>query len=131
MQGLSSINPPIRLGLVKRPPAGYWMVKRGMNTRRCGVRNYELIAQMVKNEIDRQDIKWDADRRQHPFVWNAILTEEVGEFAQAALQSGYGGKHAGTELEEIIQVAAVAMQIANDLVLESCGRISENGASHE
>lgn len=82
------------------------------------MRNYDLIVKMVKQEIDCQDMKWDADRKQHPFVWNAILTEEVGEFSQAALQSIYGGKHAGTELEEIIQVAAVAMQIANNLILD-------------
>ncbi|MEF5507155.1 hypothetical protein U9858_12835 [Escherichia coli] len=29
-------------------------------------------------EMNRQDEKWGADRNQHPFVWQTILSEEVG-----------------------------------------------------
>lgn len=31
-------------------------------------------------EMNRQDEKWGADRDLHPFVWQTILSEEVGEF---------------------------------------------------
>lgn len=33
-------------------------------------------------EMNRQDEKWGADRNQHPFIWQTILSEEVGEFSQ-------------------------------------------------
>lgn len=42
-------------------------------------------------EMNRQDEKWGADRNQHPFVWQTILSEEVGEFSQAILHDEFGG----------------------------------------
>lgn len=42
-------------------------------------------------------------------TWLAILTEEVGESAQAVLHNRFGGKHRGTLREELVQVAAVAV----------------------
>lgn len=83
------------------------------------MRSFTYVMDLVHAEIDRQDMKWGADRHQHPFVWNAILTEETGEYAQAVLQTEFGGNHSGKSLEEIIQVAAVAMQIANAILLET------------
>ncbi|CDH19935.1 MazG-like family protein [Xenorhabdus bovienii] len=65
----------------------------------------------VINEMNRQDEKWGADRNHHPFIWNAILNEEVGEFAQAILHDEFGGEHAETAREELVQIAAVALQI--------------------
>lgn len=65
----------------------------------------------VLDEMKRQDIRWGADRDQHPFVWGAILTEEVGELNQAFLHNNFGGSHAGTARHEAVQVAAVALQI--------------------
>lgn len=62
-------------------------------------------------EMNRQDKKWGADRNQHPFVWQTILSEEVGEFSQAILHDEFGGHKAGTAREEMVQVAAVALQI--------------------
>lgn len=62
-------------------------------------------------EMSRQDKKWGADRNQHPFVWQTILSEEVGEFSQAILHDEFGGHKAGTAREEMVQVAAVALQI--------------------
>ncbi|EPZ4750236.1 MazG-like family protein [Klebsiella pneumoniae] len=62
-------------------------------------------------EMSRQDKKWGADRNQHPFVWQTILSEEVGEFSQAILHDEFGGRKAGTAREEMVQVAAVALQI--------------------
>jgi NTP pyrophosphatase (non-canonical NTP hydrolase) len=66
--------------------------------------------QDVIAEMNSQDEKWGADRDQHPFVWNTILGEEVGEVCQAILHDEFGGSHAGTAREELIQVAAVALQ---------------------
>ena len=65
----------------------------------------------VLEEMNRQDEKWGADRNQHPFVWQAILGEEVGEVCQAMLHDEFGGSHAGTAREELVQVTAVALQI--------------------
>ena len=62
-------------------------------------------------EMNRQDKKWGADRNQHPFVWQTILSEEVGEFSQAILHDEFGGHKSGTAREEMVQVAAVALQI--------------------
>ncbi|MCM2185803.1 MazG-like family protein [Klebsiella pneumoniae] len=62
-------------------------------------------------EMNRQDKKWGADRNQHPFAWQTILSEEVGEFSQAILHDEFGGHKSGTAREEMVQVAAVALQI--------------------
>lgn len=65
----------------------------------------------VFEEMNSQDRKWGANRDHHPAVWNLILTEEVGEVAQAMLHDEFGGDHAGTVRAELVQVAAVAMQM--------------------
>jgi len=65
----------------------------------------------VLAEMQRQDDKWGADRNLDPFIWGAILVEEVGEFHQAVLHDRFGGKAAGTSREEAVQIAAVALQI--------------------
>lgn len=62
-------------------------------------------------EMNRQDKKWGADRDQHPFTWQVILSEEVGEFSQAILHDEFGGHKSGTAREEMVQIAAVALQI--------------------
>lgn len=62
-------------------------------------------------EMNRQDEKWGADSNQHPFVWQTILSEEVGEFSQAILHDEFGGHKSGTAREEMVQIAAVALQI--------------------
>lgn len=62
-------------------------------------------------EMNRQNKKWGADRDQHPFIWQAILSEEVGEFSQAILHDEFGGHKSGTAREEMVQIAAVALQI--------------------
>jgi hypothetical protein len=71
--------------------------------------SYEVLA-----ETGCQDLKWGKNRDLPDYEWLAILSEEVGEVAQAALQTQYGGPHAGTVRKELVQVAAVALQwIAN------------------
>lgn len=72
--------------------------------------NTNALADVIA-EMQRQDNKWGADRNLDPFLWASILGEEVGEFNQAILHDHYGGKFAGTAREEIVQIAAVALQI--------------------
>ena len=79
-----------------------------------GHRASKAVADML-SEMDRQDAKWGANRRHTPFVWNAILQEEAGEFAQACLHFHFGGPHAVDLRKELIQIAAVALQAAEDL----------------
>lgn len=64
----------------------------------------------ITRERERQDIKWGVQDHD-PFTWIAVLTEEVGEFSQAALHLKYGGKKAKGFREEAIQMAAVATAI--------------------
>lgn len=63
----------------------------------------------IREERDRQDQKW-GEQNHDDMTWTAILGEEVGEACQAALHDRFGGDHAGTLREELVHVAAVAMQ---------------------
>lgn len=70
--------------------------------------------QRVFNEIwferGRQNDKW-GEQNHHPFIWLAILGEEVGEANKACVEAEFGGytKEQWLELrEELIQIAAVA-----------------------
>lgn len=74
----------------------------------------------VLAEMNSQDEKWGADRNLHPFLWQVILGEEFGEVCQAILHDEFGGDHAGTAREELVQVAAVALQF-----IEQYDRLSE------
>jgi len=68
-------------------------------------RAYESI---VTERLEQHE-QW-GDQSGHPdTVWLAILTEEVGEAAQAVLHNRFEGKAAGTLRDELVQVAAVAM----------------------
>lgn len=73
-------------------------------------------------EMNYQDIKWGADRNQDNFLWATILGEEVGEACQAALHDHFGGSHAGTLRDELIQVAAVALQWVEQLDREETAK---------
>ncbi|EBS4516724.1 hypothetical protein DQT32_04850 [Salmonella enterica subsp. enterica serovar Braenderup] len=75
-------------------------------------------------EMNQQDEKWGADRNQHPFLWQVILGEEFGEVCQAILHDEFGGSHAGTARDELVQVAAVALQF-----IEQYDRL--NAVQHE
>lgn len=69
---------------------------------------YKVISDVAK-ERGRQNEKWGEQNHMDP-VWLAILSEEVGEAAQALLHNKFGGDHAGTLRKELVQVAAVAVQ---------------------
>lgn len=64
----------------------------------------------VINEMTRQDEKWGECRDQHPYVWLAVLGEEVGEVNRGALEEDWQNYK-----EEIIQVIAVCMQMLKNI----------------
>ncbi len=66
--------------------------------------------QDVMVERERQDEKW-GEQNHDPFLYLTVLVEEVGEFAQAALHSRFGGEAATKLRREAVQVAAVAVAI--------------------
>jgi NTP pyrophosphatase (non-canonical NTP hydrolase) len=72
----------------------------------------DRVLQEVLAERIRQDAKW-GEQNGHDFEWVSILTEEVGEAAQAANEANFrSGKTRGdyTHLRaELVQVAAVAV----------------------
>lgn len=65
-------------------------------------------------ERARQEAKW-GEQNHDPITYLAILTEEVGELAQAALHARFGGPEAGNMRAEAVQVAAVAVAIVECL----------------
>jgi len=66
----------------------------------------------ILNERDRQDEKWGIQVHDFGF-WMAILGEEFGELCKEALERNFREGAATTRIyEEAIQVAAVAMRIA-------------------
>jgi NTP pyrophosphatase (non-canonical NTP hydrolase) len=71
--------------------------------------NTREILQKVANERIRQDTKWGIQNH-GPFAWLAILIEEVGEAAKAALE-GSSFKYQ----DELIEVAAVAVAAVESL----------------
>lgn len=64
----------------------------------------------VDQERSKQDAKWGVQDHTDP-IWQAILTEEVGEAAQEVLTREYGdaAKGHGDLREELLHVAAVAI----------------------
>lgn len=72
---------------------------------------------MVIAERGRQEQKW-GEQNHDPFTYLAILTEEVGELAQAALHARFGGTEAVGLTTEAIHTAAVALAIVECLLRE-------------
>lgn len=68
----------------------------------------------VSGERDVQDVKW-GDQKHDIYRFLAILGEEVGEVNKAALHTEYGGAEAGKVREELVQVAAVAVKIIENM----------------
>ena len=79
-----------------------------------GERAQELVVSDIQWERIRQDKKWGPDRVLHYSEWSDILSEEVGEWCQARL----GRASWGDIYDEIIQVAAVAVAIAEQMQRE-------------
>lgn len=70
---------------------------------------------LVVKERQRQEEKWGLQRHTWP-EWTTILTEEVGEVAQAACNEHF---HPSGDLarlkEELVQVAAVAVAMVEHI----------------
>lgn len=67
------------------------------------------IIAAIHDERERQEAKWGQQNHDDGW-WTAILTEEVGEVAEAALKAKWeGGKTLDDVKDELIQVAAVAV----------------------
>lgn len=63
----------------------------------------------IANERRRQNKKWGEQNHADEW-WLAVISEELGEVSQAILHNKFGGHAAGTLREELVQVAAVAVQ---------------------
>lgn len=70
---------------------------------------HHVVLAAVGRERVEQFLKWK-DQDLDPFVWLGVLAEEFGELSQSLLHDRFGGSAAGTSLEELVQVAAVAVQ---------------------
>lgn len=84
-----------------------------INCARPGTEDVQLSSHAVDDVILerlKQDDKWGIQNHD-PFTYLAILTEEIGELAQAALHTKFGGKEAGRMREEAVHTAAVALAI--------------------
>jgi NTP pyrophosphatase (non-canonical NTP hydrolase) len=89
----------------------------GSHECRCGRKcDGDRAAQDIMAERRRQVEKWGVSDHD-PFLYLNILIEEVGEFAQASLQTRFGGPKGGHDhmREEAVQVAAVALAIVECL----------------
>lgn len=71
--------------------------------------------QDILQERARQERKW-GEQNNDPFVYLTVLSEEVGELAQAALHTRFGGDKADGLYTEAIHTAAVAMAIVECLL---------------
>jgi len=70
--------------------------------------------QDILAERARQDAKW-GEQNHDPFTYLAVLIEEVGELAQAALHRQFGGHAADGLRTEAVHTAAVALAIVECL----------------
>ena len=75
----------------------------------------EAVLAEVLQERERQQVKW-GEQDHDPAVWLMILGEEVGEVNNAALEHLMGNlPDLSAYREELIQVAAVAVQAVENL----------------
>lgn len=85
----------------------------------------EAAVAVVLQERDAQDAKW-GEQNHDGFVWNAVLTEEVGELSQCILHTQFGGKAAKNLLDEAVQTAAVSLAIV-ECILRNGGKFPQGG----
>lgn len=75
----------------------------------------DVVLEMVANERQAQLEKWG--KQDHdPFAWMTILGEEYGETCQEALRMHFGAKDDSDYIEELIQVAAVAVAAVENAI---------------
>lgn len=69
------------------------------------------LIEMIQSENIRQLEKWGIQTHSGP-VWSTILQEEVGEVAKSILECTFGTGSHKQVAEEAIQIATVALKIA-------------------
>lgn len=72
------------------------------------IQKMSTVNVLVANELQRQRDKWGIQDR-HPQMWMNILMEEVGEASKAMMEAHFRGGNPDDYVEEMVQVAAVAM----------------------
>ncbi len=78
----------------------------------------EQAVEMVKSERLRQNDKWGFPQHNTPFEWISILTEEVGELAQAVNDAYFGEgsvEDRAKVIDEAVHVSAVALSIVEHM----------------
>lgn len=81
-----------------------------------GMETDDFLYRAVEQENERQLDKWGIQTRS-PFEWITYLTEETGELAQAVSENIYrNGPHEDI-FKEAIQVATLALKIAEMSIL--------------
>ena len=81
----------------------------------------EAVDKVIAERI-RQNKKWGYPQKNTPFEWVSILTEEVGELAQATNDAFMGqikSNQTDKIVHEAIQIAAVAVAIIEHLSKET------------
>ena len=89
------------------------------------MRPRDRILMEVSNERDKQIEKWGV-RDLHPFIHMSVLVEEVGEASQAILKSTFGGKSWSDYRKELVQIAAVAVDMIETMDREQVDLDSVN-----
>ncbi len=78
------------------------------------------VLNRIALERIRQDQKW-GEQNHSPAWWMVILMEEVGEAARAVFEVGEHGKVANHYIEEMTQVAAVAVAALENILRQING----------
>ena len=81
----------------------------------------EAVDKVIVERV-RQNEKWGYPQKNSPFEWVSILTEEVGELAQATNDAFMGqikSNQTDKIVHEAIQIAAVAVAIIEHLSKET------------
>jgi NTP pyrophosphatase (non-canonical NTP hydrolase) len=69
----------------------------------------EQVLDLIRDERERQDRKWGADRNLHILEWLAILAEEFGEISEQVVELHAGAGDLEALKKELVQTAAVAV----------------------
>ena len=81
---------------------------------------------MVRDEREYQDAKW-GPQQHSPVMWLAILSEEVGEVAGAALRHHWDDVSPDEYVRELIQVAAVAVAAVECALMGQFSQVTAPG----
>lgn len=82
--------------------------------RDIGLNHWPVYVKACKERL-RQNNKFGVNRNLNPFLWLAIIGEELGEVNKAALEWNYDGKSLEDYKKELIEVIAVALAAIEDL----------------